>query len=159
MVGARDNALYRATFDPYLFMSYAATSDGTVKLWNGTKQSSFAVAGQLADYESLLEAVHLGRRERQRVPDARRQYGQHRLAVDNRGSALNEDRAPLWRCPERTREFANRNQTHARACDLEDKKRTFFNFRHTGASHIAQRGQTPAHLQRSTAITSRWSRS
>ena len=30
--------------------------------------------------------------------------------------------------------------------DLEDKKRTFFNFRHTGASHIAQRGKTPAHL-------------
>jgi len=55
--------------------------------------------------------------------------------------------------------------------DLEDKKRTFFNFRHTGASHIAQRGKTPAHLlgvvqmrgdtslRRSTAITSRWSRS
>ena len=31
-------------------------------------------------------------------------------------------------------------------CDLEGKKRTFFNFRHTGASHIAQRGKTPAHL-------------
>jgi integrase len=30
--------------------------------------------------------------------------------------------------------------------DLEDKKRTFFNFRHTGASHITQRGKTPAHL-------------
>jgi integrase len=30
--------------------------------------------------------------------------------------------------------------------DLEDKKRTFFNFRHTGASHIAQRGRTPAQL-------------
>jgi integrase len=30
--------------------------------------------------------------------------------------------------------------------DLEEKKRTFFNFRHTGASHIAQRGKTPAHL-------------
>jgi hypothetical protein len=30
--------------------------------------------------------------------------------------------------------------------DLEDKRRTFFNFRHTGASHIAQRGKTPAHL-------------
>ncbi|MGZ5441096.1 MAG: hypothetical protein ACXW5U_05020 [Thermoanaerobaculia bacterium] len=30
--------------------------------------------------------------------------------------------------------------------NLEDKKRTFFNFRHTDASHIAQRGKTPAHL-------------
>jgi len=30
--------------------------------------------------------------------------------------------------------------------DLEEKKRTFFNFRHTGAPHIAQRGKTPAHL-------------
>ena len=30
--------------------------------------------------------------------------------------------------------------------ELADKKRTFFNFRHTGASHIAQRGKTPAHL-------------
>lgn len=30
--------------------------------------------------------------------------------------------------------------------ELEGKKRTFFNFRHTGASHIAQRGKTPAHL-------------
>lgn len=30
--------------------------------------------------------------------------------------------------------------------DLEGKKRMFFNFRHTGASHIAQRGKTPAHL-------------
>jgi len=30
--------------------------------------------------------------------------------------------------------------------DLEGKKRMFFNFRYTGASHIAQRGKTPAHL-------------
>jgi integrase len=30
--------------------------------------------------------------------------------------------------------------------ELEGKKRIFFNFRHTGASHIAQRGKTPAHL-------------
>ena len=30
--------------------------------------------------------------------------------------------------------------------DLEGKKGEFFNFRHTGASHIAQRGKTPAHL-------------
>ncbi len=30
--------------------------------------------------------------------------------------------------------------------DLEGKKGQFFNFRHTGASHIAQRGKTPAHL-------------
>ncbi len=30
--------------------------------------------------------------------------------------------------------------------ELEGKRRTFFNFRHTGASHIAQRGKTPAHL-------------
>lgn len=30
--------------------------------------------------------------------------------------------------------------------DLEGKKGKFFNFRHTGASHIAQRGKTPAHL-------------
>jgi hypothetical protein len=44
MDGTLVNALYRATFDPYLFMSYAATADGTVKLWNGTRQSSFAVA-------------------------------------------------------------------------------------------------------------------
>ena len=26
------------------------------------------------------------------------------------------------------------------------RQETFFNFRHTGASHIAQRGKTPAHL-------------
>lgn len=30
--------------------------------------------------------------------------------------------------------------------DLEGKKRMFFNFRHAGASHIAQRGKTPAHF-------------
>ncbi len=30
--------------------------------------------------------------------------------------------------------------------ELEGKKRTFFNFQRTGASHIAQRGKTPAHL-------------
>jgi integrase len=31
--------------------------------------------------------------------------------------------------------------------ELEGTKRTFFNFRHTGASHIAQRGKTPAHMR------------
>lgn len=37
--------------------------------------------------------------------------------------------------------------------ELEGKKRTFFNFRHTGASHIAQRGKTPAHL---LTVVKRW---
>jgi integrase len=30
--------------------------------------------------------------------------------------------------------------------DVQETKRTFFNFRHTGASHIAQRAKTPARL-------------
>jgi hypothetical protein len=36
--------------------------------------------------------------------------------------------------------------SHMLGYDLEGKKGQFFNFRHTGASHIAQRGKTLAHL-------------
>ena len=43
---------------------------------------------------------------------------------------------------ERLMEIASRRLGY----ELEGKKRMFFNFRHTGASHIAQRGKTPAHL-------------
>jgi hypothetical protein len=35
--------LFRAAFDPTLFLSYNAGADGTVKLWQGTNQSSFTL--------------------------------------------------------------------------------------------------------------------
>jgi hypothetical protein len=41
VVGDDNGAFLRTTYEPYLFLSYAATADGTVKLWNGTKQSSY----------------------------------------------------------------------------------------------------------------------
>ena len=44
VVGDDSGAFLRTTYDPYLFLSYAATADGTVKLWNGTKQSSYKLA-------------------------------------------------------------------------------------------------------------------
>jgi hypothetical protein len=40
----QNNYFFRATFEPWLFLSYTATSDGTVKLWNGTRNSSYKVA-------------------------------------------------------------------------------------------------------------------
>jgi hypothetical protein len=40
MVGDRNNALYRATFAPELFLSYNLTP-GDGKLWNGTQDSSY----------------------------------------------------------------------------------------------------------------------
>jgi hypothetical protein len=44
---------FRSAVDPTLFLSYSATSDGTVKLWNGTKQSSYTIqpAGK---YQSIM---------------------------------------------------------------------------------------------------------
>jgi hypothetical protein len=39
----QNNYFFRSTFEPTLFLSYAATSDGTVKLWNGTRNSSYEV--------------------------------------------------------------------------------------------------------------------
>lgn len=45
MVGPASGTLLRATFDPSLFLSYSGTADGTVKLWNGTQESSFSIAG------------------------------------------------------------------------------------------------------------------
>lgn len=38
------NVFLRARFDPYLFLSYSATSSGTVKLWAGTKESAYQLA-------------------------------------------------------------------------------------------------------------------
>lgn len=51
----QNNYFFRATFDPWLFLSYSATSDGTVKLWNGTKNSSYEVgsAGQAKSIMNL----------------------------------------------------------------------------------------------------------
>lgn len=47
VVGSWDNAFLRARYAPSLFLSYAATSDGTVKLWNGTRQSSFKLGNTI----------------------------------------------------------------------------------------------------------------
>jgi hypothetical protein len=40
---SQNNYFFRSTFDPWLFLSYTATADGTVKLWNGTRNSSYQV--------------------------------------------------------------------------------------------------------------------
>jgi hypothetical protein len=39
----QNNYFFRSTFEPSLFLSYTATADGTVKLWNGTRNSSYKV--------------------------------------------------------------------------------------------------------------------
>ena len=44
---------FRSAVDPTLFMSYTATSDGTVKLWNGTNQSSYTIQ-PAGNYQSIM---------------------------------------------------------------------------------------------------------
>jgi hypothetical protein len=67
----------------------------------------------------------------------------------------NPGNAPIHFNPETGRPFVDIRKQWVRLMtiasrmlgyDLEGKKRMFFNFRDTGASHIAQRGKTPAHL-------------
>ncbi len=49
----QNNYFFRTRFDPWLFLSYTATADGTVKLWNGTKNSSYQI-GQADQAKSIM---------------------------------------------------------------------------------------------------------